>query len=237
MSISVVIPAYKEAENLRILLPELNQVLLSLNEPHEILVVDTTEPMDNTSQVCAEFGARYVPRTNGNAYGDAIRTGIAEAAHQALLIMDGDGSHEPKEIPNFVEIYQQDNDLVIGSRYVKGGFTDNSFILKSMSLALNITYRLFFNIKINDVSNSFRLYDSQKLKSLELECDNFDIVEEILIKLFVRYQALKVKEHPIRFQKRMFGETKRDLVKFIFSYIFTIGKLLKIKYQYARKLG
>ena len=75
MTISVVLPAYQEAENLKNILPNIHKVLASVN--HEILVIDTMEPMDNTREICLANDVRYVPRTGGNFYGDAIRTGFA----------------------------------------------------------------------------------------------------------------------------------------------------------------
>lgn len=114
------------------------------------------------------------------------------------------------------------------------GYTDNNFVLKFMSWILNVTYRIMFGLKVRDVSDSFRMYNAKYIKSLELECNNFDIVEEILIKLKYCFNNFKVKEIPITFNKRAAGESKRDLVKFIGSYIKTMKKLLKIKQQ-ARK--
>ena len=69
------------------------------------------------------------------------------------------------------------------------------------------------------------------LHQLRFECDNFDIVEEILIKLSLFCSPFKVKEVPISFNKRAAGESKRDLVKFIFSYLETIRKLMTIRRQ------
>ena len=124
---------------------------------------------------------------------------------------------------------QGQTDLVIGSRYCKGGYTDNNFILRFMSWALNVTYRVFFGLKVKDVSDSFRMYKTQQIQQLQFACDNFDIVEEILIKLSYSFDPYIIRELPISFNKRVAGESKRDLVKFIISYITTIRKLMQIK--------
>ena len=230
MTISVVLPAYQEAENLKNILPNIHEVLKNVD--HEILVIDTMEPMDNTEEVCRENHTRYIPRTGGNLYGDAIRTGFASATGKYTVIMDADGSHDPREILNFLEVMEQGKtDLVIGSRYCKGGYTDNNFILRFMSWALNVTYRVFFGLKVKDVSDSFRMYKTQQIQQLQFECDNFDIVEEILIKLSYSFDPYIIRELPISFNKRVAGESKRDLVKFIISYITTIRKLLRIKHS------
>jgi dolichol-phosphate mannosyltransferase len=228
MTISVVLPAYQEAENLKNILPNIHEVLKDVE--HEVLVIDTMEPMDNTEEVCRENHTRYVPRTGGNLYGDAIRTGFASATGKYTVIMDADGSHDPREILNFLEVMEQGKtDLVIGSRYCKGGYTDNNFILRFMSWALNVTYRVLFGLKVKDVSDSFRMYKTEQIQQLQFECDNFDIVEEILIKLSYSFDPYVIRELPISFNKRVAGESKRDLVKFIISYIKTIRKLMRIK--------
>lgn len=230
MSISVILPAYKEAENLALILPKLNQQLCDLKIQYEILVVDTMISMDNTEEICTINNCKYVARQGGNDYGDAICTGIQSANNSRIVVMDADGSHDPKYIKEFWAIAsREDIDVIIGSRYIKGGNTHNGFILKSMSHMVNLCYRLIFRIKAYDVSNSFRMYNAEKIKSIELECKNFDIVEEILIRLSVKYENLTLKETPIFFNKRMHGESKRDLFKFILSYITTIIKMYKIK--------
>lgn len=230
MELSIVLPAYKEADNLRKILPKINEEVSKLNIDYEILVIDTIEKMDDALEVCELNTATHITREGGNFYGDAIRTGIKKAKGKYLLIMDADGSHEPKSIIDiYRKITNENLDIVVGSRYCKGGKTDNNFILKMMSWSLNLTYKIIFSLKVNDCSNSFRMYDSSKLKMLNLECTNFDIVEEILIKLQLRYPNIKIGEVPVHFKKRDEGVSKRDLVKFIFSYISTIKKLLKIK--------
>lgn len=221
--LSIVLPAYCEEENLRILLPRIKSTLESLDLNYEVLVIDTIEPLDNTQSVCAEYQVKYINRKNGNKYGDAIRTGIQEALGEKIIFMDADGSHSPEFI---TKLYEHKNfyEVVIASRYIQGGYTENSKILVYMSKILNITYSLFLNIKCRDISNSFKLYDTRLLKSLSLYCDNFDIVEEILYKLS-KNKNLRIKEIPYTFKARIFGKTKRNLFLFIISYLVTMIKL------------
>lgn len=238
MGISVILPAYQEEQNLKEILPKLKDVLEKTVKSYEILVVDTLEPLDNTYEVCQLFSAKYINRRSGNSYGDAIRTGIEDSINEWIVVMDADGSHNPSDIRKlYKEARQNQYDLVIGSRYIKGGDSHNGFILRLMSHMVNLAYRIVFRLKVKDVSNSFRLYNGKKLKSIALECQNFDVVEEILIRLKVRYPELKIKEVPIYFSKRVYGESKRDLIKFIFSYIETMIKLIKIMKNEKRQIS
>lgn len=233
MDISIILPAYKEAENLKNILPKIEKAFKKTFLTYEILVIDTMEKMDDTEIICNRNHVTYIARKGGNLYGDAIRTGLSGASGKYIVIMDADGSHNPSDILRFYdEMKKKDYTLIIGSRYCKGGYTDNNMILKMMSWILNVTYRVVFDLKVKDVSDSFRMYSAETLKKIKLECDDFDIVEEILIKLkYSRKDAFVVKEIPISFNKRVAGESKRDLVKFIGSYIKTMQKLLRIRRQ------
>ena len=236
MEISVVLPSYREAANLEVLLPELKRNLDALGKDYEILVVDTMEPMDNTEEICLQNSVRYVPREGGNQYGDAIRTGIKRAEGVFLTVMDADGSHNSADISRLYSCMTEENcDLVIGSRYCKGGYTDNPFLLRLMSRVLNLTYRIVFGIKVKDVSNSFRMYRSEQLRKLQLLCSHFDIVEEILIQLNCTFHPFLIREVPIVFSKRAAGESKRSLGQFILSYLHTMRRLLKIKKECERR--
>lgn len=222
--LSVIIPAYLEEENLRFLLPRLSHTLSTLTNYYEILVVDTITPKDNTKEVCIRNNAKYIARENGNDYGDAVRTGIKYAGSEFTVFMDADGSHTPEFIKNLWE-YKNDYDVVIASRYVKGGATDNSKILILMSWVVNICYSWVLNIPCKDVSNSFKLYRTSQLKKLHLRSRNFEIVEEILYKLVKENKNPRIIEVPFTFKKRMFGATKRNLVLFVISYLITLIKL------------
>ena len=228
MGISVILPAYQEEANLRTILPKLKECLKDVES--EILVVDTQKPMDRTEEICRKYGCVYLPREGGNYYGDAIRTGFANAKQEYTVVMDADGSHDPAEILRFYQEMQDGGwDLIIGSRYCKGGYTDNPWILRLMSRVLNIAYKCAFRLPVKDVSDSYRLYRTEQIKKLKLTCDNFDIVEEILILLHTYNRDIRIKELPISFNKRAEGKSKRDLVKFIFSYLKTMHRLLKRK--------
>lgn len=222
--LSIIIPAYLEEENLRIILPRLKTVLGSLKMQYEIDVIDTLDSMDNSRELCQANNVNYRHREHSNFYGDAVRTGIKYAQGQKIIFMDADGSHTPEFIPRLLE-FGHDYDVVIASRYIAGGMTDNSFVLILMSKIVNTVYSKVLNLQCKDVSNSFKLYQSEMLKNLQLYSNNFDIVEEILFKLKKNNNDLKIKEIPYTFKERMFGHTKRNLLLFAFSYVYSLLKL------------
>lgn len=224
ITVSVIIPAYLEEENLRIILPRLIKVLNKIEIGHEVLVVDTMQAIDKTNDVCVEFGVNCINREGGNNFGDAIRTGVNKVSGKYIIFMDADGSHAPEFIYELYR-YKDDYDVVIASRYVSGGATDNSKLLIFMSLIVNILYSIVLGLNCKDVSNGFKLYIAKDLKKLNLYCNDFDIVEEMLFKLKKANKHLKIKEIPFVFKKRMFGNSKRNLFLFMLSYVKTIIRL------------
>jgi dolichol-phosphate mannosyltransferase len=213
-----------EEENLRLILPRLKAELETIGDSFEVLVIDTMQGKDNTKVVCSQNNVSYIPRENGNNYGDAIRTGIKYALGKYTIIMDADGSHSPEFIHNLYR-YKENHDIVIASRYISGGSTDNNRVLVLMSYMTNLIYSVVLNLNYKDISNSYKLYQTDLLKKLKLKCNNFDIVEEILYKIKNHNKNIRVIEIPYSFKERMFGHTKRNLLLFIFSYIIMIVKL------------
>ncbi len=231
--LSIIMPAYLEAENLTGLLPRLNQTLFDLKINFEILVVDTQEAMDQTPSICKRLSARYINRLNGNTYGDAVQTGIQDSKGRYVVFMDADGSHSPEFIKKLWEA-RKNFDVVIASRYIKGGQTDNSKTLVLMSRMVNWGYGFVLGLRCKDISNSFKLYDGEKLRALRLCFKNFDIVEEILYKLILIEPKLRIHEIPFRFEQRNFGTTKRHLVAFVFSYAVSLFKLRFISLESSK---
>ena len=226
IKLTVFIPAYKEAENLKLLLPRLTKTLFEVEPDSEILVMDTVESMDSTKAVCESTPGNiiYANRHGGNTFGDAVRTGIELAKGKYFIAMDGDGSHDPEFIK---KLYAERNsaDVIVASRYVEGGATQNSRMLGFLSRIVNIVYSKVLNLDCKDVSNSFKLYRTEALKKLSLKSNNFEIIEEILFKLKKANKNLAIKELPFTFKTRMFGETKRNLFVFMLTYIYTLIKL------------
>ena len=224
IELSITIAAYKEGEALAKLLPAIKAAAQALTENYEVLVVDTQEPMDDTAAVCALNGVRHVFRRGGNSYGDALRTIIEEARGEFLLNLDGDGSHNPCYFASMWAA-RSEFDIVIGSRYARGGHTENPLVLIWMSYIVNLTFRILFSIHAKDVTNSFRLYRRQLLSHLQLSSHDFDILEELLIKASLARPPARIGEVPVTFERRKAGESKRNLVRFALGYLKTLKRL------------
>jgi dolichol-phosphate mannosyltransferase len=219
-NLSILIPAFDENKNLSILLPKIRFEVKVRN--YEIIVVDGYLQDRKTYLVCRKNNAVYCQRKNNNSYGEAIREGINRARGDYIIIMDADFSHSPKFINSM--FLKNNFDVVIASRYINNGGTENPYHLILLSRILNYLYAKILSLKINDISNSFRLYRADKLKNIITFCNNFDVVEEIIYKLSKKYKNIKIIEIPYVFKKRKFGKSKRTLI-FAITYFITLIKL------------
>ncbi|MEG0614220.1 MAG: glycosyltransferase family 2 protein, partial [Oscillospiraceae bacterium] len=178
MGISVILLAYKEEENLKILLPKIKHQLENIGERYEIIVVDTKIPTDKTADICEENSVKYINQEEPHFAG-AFRTGIKYALMDKFLILDSDGSHDPQYIPQIYYRFIKGNDVVIGSRYTKGGQTSDAKSSILMSKILNNVFRICLGIDAKDISTDFRMYHTMQLKGLDLECENYDVLQEV----------------------------------------------------------
>ena len=165
----------------------------------------------------------------------AYRTAIKYAKYPKFLILDCDFSHDPNTIIPIHNKFKEGYDIVIGSRYVKGGKTDDYLLSKIMSRTLNLIYRILLNIKPKDISTSFRMYDTKQLKAIQIESNHFEIQEEIIFKMMQNNKNIKIAEVPIYFSKRLYGESKRDMIPFIKAYLKSLRTLIKIRIKSNKK--
>jgi dolichol-phosphate mannosyltransferase len=142
--------------------------------------------------------------------------------------MDADGSHNPRDMERLWAA-RKGHDIVIGSRYVRGGSTENPAVLIWMSRILNYAYKFAFRLPVSDLSNSFRLYRGEQLRSVKLVSNDFDIVEEILIRLTFGPTKATVTEVPVKFEQRKAGKSKRNLPAFMLSYMGSLLTMLKFR--------
>lgn len=229
MEFSIIIPSYDEYKNLKNLIPKIMETFSKgfQNTEYEILIILKKNinivPKKN---ICNNVFRIF--REKDNTFGSAIRTGIKYAQGKFIIFLDADGSHSPHEIKLISNNYSE-YDLICFSRYTFGGSTENSFTLIFMSKMLNLIYSFFFRVPIKDMSNNFKMYRTNQLKQLNLKSNNFDIILEILLKLFNNNKDLKYKEIQSHFSNRKHGKTKRNLIKFILTFAITFVKLINLK--------
>ena len=228
MELSVVIPAWNEANNLARLLPQLHTVLATLDCDYEIIVADN-HSTDATETACAALNAICVQQSE-RGYGGALWAGFARARGEYILTMDADLSHLPDFVPTLWR-HRSEAELLIASRYVEGGSGDMPWYRQVLSVILNQVYTKLLSLPFKDISSGFRLYQTVALRGLDLKSNDFDALEEILIKCYA--QGCKVIELPFHYVPRDQGRSKVKLLHFGVSYLKTLLRMWTLRNSIA----
>ncbi|HEX2906806.1 MAG TPA: polyprenol monophosphomannose synthase [Phototrophicaceae bacterium] len=216
----VVIPTYNELENL----PLITQALFELNiNDLQILIVDDNSP-DGTGKLADELALNTYPgrlsvlhRTQKAGLGPAYIAGFKEALHLGadyIIQMDADFSHQPKYLLDLLKAIET-HDLVIASRFVKGGSVDEnwSFYRKLLSWFANRVYTpLILGIRVYDATAGFRIWRRQTLIGLDLDrIRSNGYVFQVEMAYVASRLGFRVGEIPIYFPDRKLGQSKMDI--------------------------
>jgi dolichol-phosphate mannosyltransferase len=225
MKTLIIIPTYDEVENLRPLL----EAIFSFVPQTDILIVDDNSP-DGTGEladsIASEDSRVHVLHRSGKlGLGTAYIAGFKYAiayGYDAAFEMDADFSHDPRYLPNFLQAIEH-ADLVIGSRYVRGGETPNwPFVRRFLSGGGNIFARFMLGIPVHDCTAGFRCYRREVLESIDLDTIQSEgYAFQVELAYRVRRQGFKIVEIPIIFVDRIVGTSKmsRKIVIEALAYV------------------
>lgn len=236
MKTYVMIPTYNERENIENLIRE----ILNLKIPDlHIVVVDDNSP-DGTSEAVkkaskehpeVELLLRITERGRGSAGIAGFKYALDHGA-DSVVEMDADFSHHPKYIPRLLEALQ-DADLVIGSRFTRGGEDVNRGIARRViTLLAGIYVRVLLGLQIKDVSSGYRCFKRKVLEAIELDSmisTGPSIVSEVFYRAHLK--GFSIKEIPIKFEDRTRGQTKLNYK------IFVKTLLMVLKFKRLNKKG
>ena len=164
LSLSVLILAPNEADNLEALLPDVARVLGDAGYAHEVIVVDAAS-RDGSEAVARRHGATVIQQTLPG-YANALRQGLAACTGDAILTLDADMSHRPLFMIDLLA-ERHSAGIVIASRYVEGGGADMPVTRLVLSRILNTMFGRLLGIDVWDMSSGFRLYDRDLVHAIE----------------------------------------------------------------------
>lgn len=222
--IAIVIPAWNERENLDLLLPALKEVLDELGLVSEIIIADAGSE-DGTRESAERRGARVVVQQE-RGYGGALLAGFAVTTAPYIVTMDADLSHRPVFLFDFWR-NRNEAEVLIASRYVEGGKASMGRGRRMLSHILNRTYSMALSMSLRDLSSGFRMYRREVLEGLNLLSRDFDVLEEILVR--VHAEGWRIKEVPFSYMARGSGSSHARLFKFAIAYLKTLGRMWRLR--------
>ncbi len=222
--VAVIVPAWNERENLELLLPALREVIADLGVTAEIVVVDGGS-RDGTREAAERRGARVVLQQE-RGYGGALLAGFAATTAPYIVTMDADLSHRPVFLEEFWK-HRIDAEVLIASRYVPGGRADMGRVRRLLSHILNRTYSRVLSLPLRDLSSGFRMYRREVLLGLTVQARDFDVLEEILIR--VHAGGWKILEVPFHYMARGSGRSHARLVKFGWAFLKTLVRMWQLR--------
>jgi dolichol-phosphate mannosyltransferase len=214
MRATVCLPTYNERENLAPMLTALGGVL---RDGDRVLVIDDSSP-DGTGEL-ADRLAGELPFVDvlhrerkeglGPAYIAGFRQALAGSA-ELVLEMDCDFSHDPADVPRLIAAAEEGADLVLGSRYVRGGAVgDWGLVRRAISRGASLYTGLFLRMHVKDPTGGFKCFRRQVLETLDLDAITpRGYAFQIETTYRVRRAGFRVVEIPITFNERTAGRSK-----------------------------
>ena len=213
-------PVYNEGEAIE---PVLRNVSDFVKTPREILVVwdfdaDTTKPV--VERLAAEIpGLRGVRNDLGRGVLNAMKSGIAEARGEFVLISMADGSDEPHLVDQMVALAREGADIVAPSRYMRGGSQVGGPRLKRlMSRTAGLTLHWIGGVRTHDATNNFKLYSRRFLESVRIESQGgFELAIELTVKATLA--GRRVAELPTTWRDRTAGQSNFKMRAWLPRYL------------------
>lgn len=233
-----IVPTYNECENIERLVHEIRAQPGNIH----VLIVDDNSP-DGTGAIVDQLaqndaGVSVLHRSGklglGTAYKAGFRHGL-ERGYQFLCTMDADFSHDPAALPSLIDKAAEGFDLIVGSRYVKGGgMVGRGMGLQMVSYGANLLAHLFLRIAIHDCTAGFRCYRRSALETINLD-SIFSSGYSFLIEMAYRCQqaGFRCGEVPITYVNRTEGTSKISKLE-IYKAFYTLIRLRTSQLPWAK---
>jgi dolichol-phosphate mannosyltransferase len=221
MKASIILPTYKEKDNI----VELIQVIFNALEPEgldfEVVVVDDNSPDGTAEAVRQNFDSdprvKLFVRTSEHGLATAIRYGVEHSTGQILVSMDTDFNHDPQILPQMIKFLDH-YDIIIGSRFVMAGGMEDRFRQFS-SLIYNYGIRLLFRTPVHDNLSGFFSICRDKLEALDLDQIYYGYGDYFIRLLMVAHKrGYRMLEIPVFYRLRLHGHSKTQFLAIFTQY-------------------
>jgi dolichol-phosphate mannosyltransferase len=227
-SISVIVPTYREVENIPLLVSRLSQVRDTAHLDLELLLMDD-DSQDGSEALVASMALpwiRLVKRTSNRGLSSAVLDGLKLSTREICVVMDADLSHPPEKIPEMLTAIETGVDIVVGSRFTEGGSTSDDWgPFRWLNSRIATVLAMPLTTMSDPMSGFFALRRSTFNSGKDFDPVGYKILLEILVKCRCRFST----EVPIHFDNRRFGRSKLSLREQI-NYIRHLRRLYVYKY-------
>lgn len=228
-SVTVVVPTYREVENLPHLVERLRKVREEASLDLELLIMDD-DSGDGSDRVVDSMALPWVTlvtRTTRRGLSDAVLDGLRRATSEVVVVMDADLSHPPEKIPRMLEELAKGAEVVVGSRFAEGGSTADDW---GFLRWLNSRAATLMALPLAPLSDPMSGYFAMRRETFAAGRDFNPIGYKILLEILIKCRCRQVRDIPIHFDNRRYGESKlsfREQLKYIQHlrrlYIFKYG--------------
>lgn len=217
MKITVIIPIYNEASTLGALLTRVQAVPIG----KEILVVDDGSDEETKQELQQAIGdeIRLLTHPNNQGKGTAIRTALAQATGEAVIIQDADLEYFPEDYIQLIEVYHNKNAKAV---YGVRDLSERSNLMRWGNQLMTLSTNVLYGSRLHDMETCYKLIDRELFQSLNLESRRFEIEAEITAKLL--RSKIQIYEAPIRYEHREEGKKLTP-----WDGLPTLGKLLSCR--------
>jgi glycosyltransferase involved in cell wall biosynthesis len=222
MNLSVIIPVYNEVKSIQEIIHRVQAVQLA----SEIIVVDDGSTDGTRAQLALMEGnnnLRVILHEKNMGKGSAVRTGIAAAGGEVLLIQDADLEYDPREYPNLLKPIQDGiADVVYGSRFLGAARRPILFWNMVANKILTFMTNILYNNILSDMETGYKVFRRSVIENLPLRAKRFDFEPEFTAKMLKRH--MRIYEVPITFNPREYSEGKKIKLKDAFEAVWALLK-------------
>jgi glycosyltransferase involved in cell wall biosynthesis len=223
MKLTVIMPVFNEYQTIE----EIISRVIAVDLATEIIVVDDGST-DGTRELLRELDEKYpelklILHDRNQGKGAAVRSGIAEASSEYLIIQDADLEYDPRDYHAILKPMQEGlADVVYGSRFLGAPRRTSMFWHMIANKMLTLMTNILYNSILSDMETGYKLFKREIITSIPLKSKRFNFEPEITAKLLKR--KIRIYEVPITFNPREYSEGKKIGLKDAFEAVWTLLK-------------
>ena len=219
MSISIIIPAHNEEDNITGII---NRIKNTLDIPYELVVVND-HSTDRTAELVRKLTKEYdnirlIENKLDGGFANALKTGFNNATREVVIPVMADLCDDLSTVKKMLEKINEGYDVVCGSRYIEGGARLGGSKLKGFfSCFAGRSLRYLLQLPTSDIANAFKMYRKGVIDKIDIKAKSFEISMEIPLKAY--YLGFKITEVPTLWKARTSGRSNFRMIRLLPNYL------------------